>query len=275
MHVNFNNKDLPVVYYLLPDKKESTYVKAFKMLDARLKTKPTSLNVDFELAVFNAAKKVWPECHLYGCYFHLSQSIYKYIKKNKLVKEYSASEAFRKNYRQLQALAYLPEEDVIDGFNILKNNCIESFKSVLDYFFNTYIGDLKQNSNSIRNARFPIATWNVHIRCKLGLPRTNNKVECWHMLINNKATKNLTVYKLIELLRTEQSKVETDLVKLTMGELIKKKLKQDKKDKNLQTLCQNYEKTTNEKLLEYLDYISLNFELKLNFEFKLKYLFII
>ena len=80
------------------------------------------------------------------------------------------------------------------------------------------------------------------------------------MLINNKATKNLTVYKLIELLRTEQSKVETDLVKLRMGELIKKKLKQDKKDKNLQRLCQNYKKTTNEKLLEYLDYISLNFE---------------
>ena len=49
------------------------------------KTKPTSLNVDYELAVFNAAKKVWPECHLYGCYFHLSQSIYKYIKRNKLV----------------------------------------------------------------------------------------------------------------------------------------------------------------------------------------------
>ena len=55
-------------------------------------------------------------------------------------------------------------------------------------------------------------------------------------------------------------KVETDLVKLRMGELIKKKLKQDKKDKNLQRLCQNYKKTTNEKLLEYLDYISLNFE---------------
>jgi hypothetical protein len=128
-------------------------------------------------------------------------------------------------------------------------------------FLNAYNFETNDfDSNSIRNARFPIATWNVHNRCKLGLPRTNNKVECWHMLINNKATKNLTVYKLIELLRTEQSKVETDLVKLRMGELIKKKLKQDKKDKNLQRLCQNYKKTTNEKLLEYLDYISLNFE---------------
>ena len=93
----------------------------------------------------------------------------------------------------------------------------------MDYFYNTYIGDLKLNSKTIRTARFPISTWNVHIRCKLGLPRTNNNVECWHMLINNKATKNLTIFKLIELLRTEHTKVETDLVKLRMGEVLKKK----------------------------------------------------
>ena len=90
------------------------------------------------------------------------------------------------------------------------------------------------------------------------MPRTNNKVECWHKLINYKATKNLTVFKLIELLRSEQSKVETDLVKLRMGEIIKKKIKtrQKIKDKNLQLLCQTYKRTTSEKLLEYLDYLS-------------------
>ena len=94
------------------------------------------------------------------------------------------------------------------------------------------------------------------------MPRTNNKVECWHKLINYKATKSLTVFKLIELLRSEQSKVETDLVKLRMGEIIKKKIKtrQKIKDKNLQLLCQTYKRTTSEKLLEYLDYLSLNFE---------------
>ena len=36
-------------------------------------------------------------------------------------------------------------------------------------------------------------------------------------------SKSLTVYKLIELLRAKQSKVETDLVKLRMGEIINKK----------------------------------------------------
>ena len=168
---------------------------------------------------------------------------------------------YSKNYRQLQALAYLPEDDVIDGFNILKENCIESFIPVMDYFYNTYIEDLKLNSKTIRTARFPISTWNVHNRCKLGLPRTNNNVECWHMLINNKATKNLTIFKLIELLRTEQSKVETDLVKLRMGEVLKKKPKQAKKDKNLQRLCETYKRTTNEKLLEFLNFVSLNFDI--------------
>ena len=47
-----------------------------------------------------------------------------------------------------------------------------------------------------------------------------------------------------------------------MGEIIKKKIKtrQKIKDKNLQLLWQTYKRTTSEKLLEYLDYLSLNFE---------------
>ncbi len=52
-----------------------------------------------------------------------------------------------------------------------------------------------------------------------------------------------------------------DLVKLRMGEVFKKKPKQAKKDKNLQRLCETYKRTNNEKLLEFLNCVSLNFDM--------------
>ena len=54
-------------------KSQATYVKLFGMIDKSICVKPTSINVDFEKAVFNAVKIVWPNCKIYGCFFHFSQ----------------------------------------------------------------------------------------------------------------------------------------------------------------------------------------------------------
>jgi hypothetical protein len=165
---------------------------------------------------------------------------------------------FRKNYRQLQALAYVPVEDVITGFNELNNNCVESFRPVLDYFYKTYIGDLKPGGKS-RKGRFPITSWNVYNRVLAKRPKTNNNVESWHEKLNSKATKNLTINKLVELLREEQAKVEIDLVQINMGTVVKRKIKQQIKDDRLYYLCKNYDKSN---FLEYLNNISLNFDIE-------------
>jgi len=139
----------------------------------------------------------------------------------------------------------------------LKKNCVSSFEPVLSYFYNTYIGDLKPNGKS-RKGRYTIESWNVHERVLSKRPRTKNNVENWHEKVNNKASKNLTLYKLVELLRGEQSKVEIELVKLNMGESNKRKKKQEKKDERLFLLCSNSKK---EDISEFLNNISLNFEL--------------
>jgi hypothetical protein len=229
------------------------------MLNDLLDIEPESLNVDFELAVFNAAQKVWPDCEIEGCYFHLSQAILKWIKDEKQIfNTYKNDANFRKNYRQLQALAYVPVEDVITGFNELNNNCVESFGPVLDYFYKTYIGDLKPGGKS-RKGRFPITSWNVYNRVLAKRPKTNNNVESWHEKLNSKATKNLTINKLVELLREEQAKVEIDLVQINMGTVVKRKIKQQIKDDRLYYLCKNYDKSN---ILEYLNNISLNFDIE-------------
>jgi 3-isopropylmalate dehydratase small subunit len=71
-----------------------------------------------------------------------------------------------------------------------------------------------------------------------------------------KSNQNLTINKLVELLREEQAKVEIDLVQINMGTVVKRKIKQQIKDDRLYYLCKNYDKSN---ILEYLNNISLNF----------------
>lgn len=90
------------------------------------------------------------------------------------------------------------------------------------------------------------------------MARTNNNIESWNAKLNHSATKNLTLFKLINLLRNEQSKVDTILVTLNMDVIKKRTTKADKKDENLQNLCLNYVKGD---YLKFLSHSSLNFRL--------------
>ncbi|KAF6215693.1 hypothetical protein GE061_000024 [Apolygus lucorum] len=84
---------IPLVFCLLPDKKESTYEKLFhavteKSSDIGFQLQPPNCVADFEKAVHNAAKKVWPTTNVRGCKFHLAQAWFRKIQNLGLVTEY-------------------------------------------------------------------------------------------------------------------------------------------------------------------------------------------
>jgi hypothetical protein len=70
------HKTIPLLYAFLPNKKKENYVKLFKAILPKIKHLPHSFNVDFEQAVFGAIKEVFPNCEIFGCYFHLSQNMF-------------------------------------------------------------------------------------------------------------------------------------------------------------------------------------------------------
>ena len=84
----------------------------------------------------------------------------------------------------MQAIAFVPESDVIDAFLLLNEFVMKKcpdYASILKYFEKTYIGNLKEKSRTIRKLpRFSHSSWNVHNRVLLHLPRTTNSVESWH-----------------------------------------------------------------------------------------------
>ena len=124
--------------------------------------------------------------------------------------------------------AFLPNADVISGFNIVKEyaitNC-EPFLSFLTYVDNTYImGKYNEDKKKRSKPLYAIAEWNLHERVKMGLPRTNNKTERYNQQMQIDAgDHHLAFCQMIETLRLEQGNTESLIVKISMGVVNKQK----------------------------------------------------
>jgi hypothetical protein len=172
----------------------------------------------------------------------LCQSIWRRIQTTGLVKKWF-DEDFRLSFRRLQALAFIPICDIPEAFNYIKQNAPSSFNSILIYFENNYIGKFKGCLHC--KPRYELQLWNLFDRVKLGLARTNNDVESWHSRIKYDARQNLTVAKVVEFFRLEQSYMETNLVGLFNGEILKKTNKrQAEKNTKLKRIVDSYSQST-------------------------------
>ncbi|CAF1065902.1 unnamed protein product [Brachionus calyciflorus] len=159
-----------------------------------------------------------------ACYFHLCQSVWRRIQTTGLVKSWF-DENFRLSFRRLQALAFIPEADISKALDIIRKNSPNDFLSILNYFENNFIGSKE------KSPRYHPNLWNLFERVKNDMTLTKNDVESWHSRLKYDSIQNLTVAKVVELFRLEQSYMETTLINLFNGEQVKK-LKKRQLEKN-------------------------------------------
>lgn len=117
---------------------------------------------------------------------------------------------------------------------------------MLDYFEDVWIGR-PGRSQSRRAPTFPINMWNMYSNIQLDLPRTNNSVEGWHTGFSSLLRcSHPTMWKFLNVLKSEQSKNEMVFEKIIAGE---EELPQKKKYKNhsdqLRKIITNYKKIDN------------------------------
>ena len=81
------------------------------------------------------------------------------------------------------ALAFVPLVDVETAFDDLSTEIRTNFNNdmdeLLNYFEDTYIGRLRRNGHR-GDPTFAHDVWNMYMRTRDELPRTNNNVEGWH-----------------------------------------------------------------------------------------------
>ena len=87
---------------------------------------------------------------------------------------------FSHKLRMLPALAFVPEDAVVEAFGKLADipgqPIPDETDAVVHYFEDTYIG-LPRNRRPRLALKFALTLWNMHKRTQDELPRTNNSVE--------------------------------------------------------------------------------------------------
>ena len=77
------DKAYPVFYATLSDKTESLYIEVLRKIsnlidyENNINKKKITITIDFEIALYNAIKKIFGEVRLIGCLFHYKQNLIK------------------------------------------------------------------------------------------------------------------------------------------------------------------------------------------------------
>ena len=145
----------PCIYALLGNKTTITYRKFWSVLKGKAPLfDPLTATMDFEMANIKAIKEQFPSVSLQGCMFHLGQrycllhfsischflsfihffSMWRQVTSLGLRREYMADEESRLFIKMILALAFVPPEDVVTGFNALVTICPDSLADLMDYF---------------------------------------------------------------------------------------------------------------------------------------------
>lgn len=257
-----DNVAIPLVFALLPNKTEQTYIKLLQEIKNVLPAGagPRTIMTDFELAMINAVQQELPDTVHRGCFFHFSQCIFRHIQSNGLQREYEQNPQTALTLKMLPALAFVPTNDVVNAFDHLcdQNMFPPELRAVVDYFEDTWIGRPQRRGRQRRQPLFAHTMWNCYDGVRDGLPKTNNFIEGWHRGFQMQiSADHPSIWKFISALKREQSLNELKIEQYISGEQpqVGHKRYRDSADRLLR-LVNNYEPQIN--ICDYIRGISHN-----------------
>ena len=243
------------MYALLVDKSAATCKEMFSVVKDRVTVSPLTVQTDFEVGLFGAIAETWPECTLYGCYFHLKQNIWRHIQTCGLVQAYRDLESPIRQYcKLLVCLAFLPLTDVVEAFETIQTKAPKECVPLYRYFEENYIGN-RNRGRSLRPRKdpmFALTQWNVRERTMEDMPRTSNNVEGWHNGFTGMIKKHPHLLALIDAIKTEQTNMEHNHVRLSTGLVHKRKKKWVEIEERIVALVTDYKKDNLEEWLRRL-----------------------
>ena len=215
---------IPCIYICLPDKKKTTYKRAFaKVVElvfphgVTYAESPTVL-IDFEQAAIIAWQESLAEDCAAGCYFHFRQAVLRHVQSLGFISRYSESQEFRKRVGKLGALAFLKPEDVPTHFDHIAQEFLEDEKPILEYFEKTWVG--KKTRQGRKAPMFAIELWSTHSRAANKAWLTTNNAELFHRHHRANITSHAThppFLAFLESLHKQQTLVNNDCAKIGLG----------------------------------------------------------
>ena len=108
---------MPMLWCLMPNKAEETYLRLFNLIQDLLNQANLALNacimVDFERASRNAFQQVFcVQIRIQCCHFHFSQCIWRAVQHHNLAAVYRQHRVVSNCTRSINGMAYLPEAEI-------------------------------------------------------------------------------------------------------------------------------------------------------------------
>lgn len=179
--VNF----VPVLYILLANKTQAIYERLFTILKEQFMIQIDQYKCDFELAVIQAVKKVYPNVKVTGCYFHYWKALVKMSKKLGF-ENLKDGKHITQLYMQLPLLPPILIPEAILGIQEKANDSAE-YTAFSKYFSTQWMGIYTENVFACYRENF----------------RTNNPVEGWHGRLKKRFPIKPPLYLFLELLIKE------------------------------------------------------------------------
>ena len=204
LHVIRDRKAIPCLYCLLPSKTKLCYRGVFRALkdfceEVHILLEPNVITVDFEVALMSALSTEFAAASLHGCFFHFIQAVWRKIQFLGLSVPYQENAFTKTTCRQLMALPFLPEAELVNAFNFLEQVAEDNVGDDLRDLFTYY------RQQWLENPAIPLAVWN----CNGKDLRTNNSGEGFHSRFNRLVGRNHpNTWMLIEVLHAEKSRSE-------------------------------------------------------------------
>ena len=244
INAGHRSESVPVGYIIMSGKSQADYTGVFKELKAFMEADGSTWKlkramVDYEIALRNALKEVFPAIKLQGCWFHYCQAIYRRVKKLNLENIYIHQAHGGKYIKRIMALALMRDDMIPPLFEYMKK-CLEEDKADMSPTVRTAFDKLFEyvEKQWINNSKIPTSEWSVY----LTNVRTNNEVENWNGKIWRIACQHpLHLYDLMRVLKN-QSEITVEKMRMRYSDT--KKAKQKKIDKAIKCAMQKAKSET-------------------------------
>lgn len=234
INVLVRDRCFPLAYVLMERKDYRSYVKVFTELKKLVPSmKVVKCVTDYECATRKAILEQFPGVRLTGCYFHYIQALMKKGRRMGLLKDEELKSAINK----IGALALLPQNYVMEGFNSISKN-------------------VKNSKRWIEFRKYWLFQWkNANISVYGLKHRSNNFSETLNRTINKLiGTKGPNIWKLILNLQSLEMIKSDELEQVAGLPPIRQSKKTILFNKKVETATKQFEKT--EDVMEFLDYIT-------------------
>ncbi|KAG0428716.1 hypothetical protein HPB47_024307 [Ixodes persulcatus] len=133
VHGLYKGRVLPLVYCLLPNKREATYKRATRMLLEAIDDATSSprqvhtVVMDFEKAEENSFRECIPDDEVHGCLFHFAQSIWRRIQELGMHTRFVVDSSYHLILKKFIALCFCNVFDVCDKYRMLARQLLDLF----------------------------------------------------------------------------------------------------------------------------------------------------